>query len=221
MTAQQFPKTDLNRIKRLPKRGAYDAETIYPIVDESLICHVGIIDQERPIVIPTIHARDGDTLLLHGSSKSRLLNRIAEGVPLCVAITLLDGLVLARSVFNHSMNYRSAVLFGEGQAITDPDEKMRALEIFTEKLIPGRWDDARKPTPNESKATLIVAMPIDLASAKVRLGPPGDDEEDYALDVWAGVLPMKTVFGDLEPDPLLKEGIPAPDYLKQYASNNK
>ena len=149
------------------------------------------------------------------------MNHSGAGHDLCVTITHLDGLVLARSVFHHSMNYRSAVLFGQGALIEDPAEKMEALKIFTEKLIPGRWDDARQPTPNEAKATHIVSIPIDVASAKVRVGPPGDDEEDYALDVWAGVLPMRTVFGELEADPRLTDGIPVPDYIQQYAASKR
>lgn len=214
-----FPITDENRVRRLPKRGAYDKETVYAIVDDALICHVGMIENDRPVVIPTIHARDGDNILLHGASTSRMLNHVGAGHDICITVTHLDGLVLARSVFHHSMNYRSAVLFGKGSLIEDPDEKMKALEIFTEKLIPGRWDDARQPTANESKATHIVSVEIDMASAKVRVGPPGDDDEDYALDVWAGVLPMRTVFGALDVDPLLKEDIGVPEYLTAYQAS--
>lgn len=217
----EFQVTDLNRVKRIPKRGAYDKETVYAIVDDALICHVGMIEEGRPVVIPTIHARDGDNLLLHGASTSRMLNHVGAGHDICVTVTHLDGLVLARSVFHHSMNYRSAVLFGKGALIEDADEKMKALEIFTEKLIPGRWDDARQPTPNESKATHIVSVPIDLASAKVRVGPPGDDDEDYSLDVWAGVLPMRTVFGELEADPLLKDGVAVPQYIEAYRDSKQ
>lgn len=214
-----FPINDQNRVRRMPKRGAYDKETIYAIVDEALICHVGLIEDERPIVIPTIHARDGDKILLHGASTSRLLKHVGAGHDICITVTHLDGLVLARSVFHHSMNYRSAVLFGKGAFIEEPGEKMRALEIFTEKLIPGRWDDARQPTAIESKATHIVSVEIDTASAKVRVGPPGDDDEDYNLDVWAGVLPMRTVFGELDADSQLKDGITVPSYLNAYASS--
>ncbi|NET74373.1 MAG: pyridoxamine 5'-phosphate oxidase family protein [Sphaerospermopsis sp. SIO1G2] len=216
-----FPKTPLNQVKRIPKRGQYDAETIYPIVDGSLICHVGFVDHGRAIVIPTIHAREGDNILLHGSSKSRMMQLMAAGAEVCITVTHLDGLVLARAVFHHSMNYRSAVLYGKGEIINDEAEKMKALEIFTEKLIPGRWDDARQPTPIENKATTIVRVPIDLASAKVRTGAPGDDEPDYDLDIWAGVLPMRTVFGELEADPALKDGIPVPTYLTDYANSKR
>ena len=218
MSTKTFEKTDLNRVKRLPKRGSYDAKTIYEIVDASLICHVGMLDGDRPVVIPTILARQDNRILLHGAATSRMLNYVAEGRDICITVTHIDGLVLARSVFHHSMNYRSAVMFGKGVLIEDPEEKMEALRVFTEKLIPGRWDDARQPTPIEMKATKIVAMPIDLASSKIRIGDPGDDEEDYALDVWAGVLPMRTVFGDLIADPLLKDGVPVPDYIHEYAA---
>ena len=157
----EFAKTDLNRVRRIPKRGAYDKETIYSIVDDSLICHVGLVNEDgQPIVIPTIHARQGDNILLHGASTSRLLKHIGAGHDICITVTHVDGLVLARSAFHHSMNYRSAVLYGKGRFITDLDEQMEALEVFTEKLIPGRWDDARQPTPNEAKATHSNPSPI-------------------------------------------------------------
>lgn len=218
MSDSTFPKNDLNRIRRVPKRGAYDKEAVYAVVDDALICHVGMVEGDRPIVIPTIHARQGDDILIHGAATSRMLNHIAAGRDICITVTHLDGLVLARSVFHHSMNYRSAVLFGKGELIEDVDEKMEALRIFTEKLVPGRWDDARQPNVTESKATKIVRVPIDLASAKVRIGPPGDDDEDYALDVWAGVLPMHTVFGRFKPDDKLKDGVDIPQYLHDYAA---
>ncbi|MEM7336154.1 MAG: pyridoxamine 5'-phosphate oxidase family protein [Chloroflexota bacterium] len=216
-----FEKTKLNQVRRIPKRGHYDKDTVYRIVDDSLICHVGMTIEDRPIVIPTIHARQGDNILLHGATTSRMLKHVATGAELCITVTHLDGLVLARSVFHHSMNYRSAVLFGRGRLIEDPDEKMEALRVFTEKLIPGRWDDARQPTPGENKATKIVTIPIDSASAKIRVGPPGDDTKDYELDIWAGVLPMRTVFGEIEVDPLLKEGVPVPAYIHDYANTKK
>lgn len=213
----EFPITDQNRVRRVPKRGVYDQKTIYSILDAALICHVGLIENERPVVIPTIHARDGDKILLHGASTSRLLNHVGAGHDICITVTHIDGLVLARSVFHHSMNYRSAVLFGKGELVKDADEKMKALRILTEKLIPGRWDDARQPNATEAKATHIVAVEIDTASAKVRTGPPGDDEEDYELNVWAGVLPIQTQFGGLKADPLLRNGIDVPAYLKAYS----
>lgn len=209
-----FPQTPQNTIKRVPKRAAYDHETIYAIVDSALICHVGLVQDGRPFVIPTIHARDEDTLLIHGASTSRLMRHAAAGHELCFTITHLDGLVLARSVFNHSMNYRSAVLFGRGTLIENEEAKMAALERFTEKLIHGRWADARQPNATELKATSIVAVPIDSASAKVRVGPPGDEEEDIALPVWAGVLPLTAVWGAPIPAPNLPAGVEMPDYLK-------
>ena len=211
-----FAKTDLNRVKRVPDRGHYDKETIYPIIDEATICHVGFVADERPFVIPTIHARQGDTLLLHGATTSRMLKTIQQGNPICITITLLDGLVMARSVFHHSMNYRSAVLFGQGHLIDDPEAKMEALYTFTEKLIPGRWDDARQPNATETKATSIIAVPIDSASAKIRMGPPGDDDEDYALPVWAGVVPITQRLTTPLDDPRLTPGIAVPDYLTRY-----
>lgn len=209
----EFPKTSQNRVRRVPDRGAYDKATIYPIVDAALICHVGLVEEGQPIVIPTLHARQGDTILLHGATTSRLMRYAASGAPLCITVTHVDGLVLARSVFHHSANYRSAVLFGHGTMVEDEAEKMDALEAFTEKLIPGRWDDARIPNTTELKATMVVAMPIESASAKVRTGPPKDDEEDYALDVWAGVVPLRTERLAPEADPQLSTSIKLPSYL--------
>ncbi|MEM7113935.1 MAG: pyridoxamine 5'-phosphate oxidase family protein [Chloroflexota bacterium] len=213
-----FEKTALNRVKRIPDRGKYDKETVYSIVDAALICHVGFVVDERPFVIPTIHARDGDTLLLHGASTSRMLKTVQQGGNICVTITLLDGLVMARSVFHHSMNYRSAVIFGRGSLVEGAERKNEVLEIFTEKLIPGRWADARGPYPKETKATAVIEIPIDSASAKVRVGPPGDDDEDYALPVWAGVLPITRQFGAPIDDPLLTKGIEVPNYISEYVA---
>lgn len=208
-----FPQTDLNRVRRIPQRGAYDKETIYGIIDAAPICHVGFVDGGQPVVIPTIHARRDDRLFLHGAPASRMLKHIQSGAPLCVTITILDGLVLARSVFHHSMNYRSVVLFGRGRLLEDDEEKLAALETITEHVLPGRWADARQPNRRELQATSVVEIVIEQASAKVRTGPPGDDEEDYALPVWAGVLPVKLAYGDPVPDPLLAEGIEPPGYL--------
>lgn len=209
----EFAQTTLNRVRRVPARGVYDQETIYPIVDAALICHVGLVEEGQPIVIPTLHARRGDEILLHGATTSRLMRYAASGAPLCITVTHVDGLVLARSVFHHSANYRSAVLFGKGYLIEGEDEKMAALKIFTEKLIPGRWADARIPNVTELKATSVVTMAIESASAKIRTGPPKDDEEDYALDVWAGVLPMQQIVGTLEVDPASRHEVPVPTYL--------
>lgn len=211
----EFTQTDKNRVRRVPNRGAYDKATIYPIVDAALICHVGLVQDDEPVVIPTLHARRGDEILLHGATTSRLIQYAAAGHPLCLTMTLVDGLVLARSVFHHSINYRSAVLFGRGQLVPD-DQKLEYLAHFTEKLLPGRWDDVRAPNAVEAKATAVVAVSIESASAKVRTGPPKDDEEDYALPVWAGVLPIQQAFGDLVADPQLAEGIAVPGYLREY-----
>jgi len=213
---ETFEKTALNRVRRLPERGRYDRETIYAIVDEGLICHVAFVDGDQPYVIPTIHGRLGDEIVLHGARASRLMKHIAAGNPVAIAVTLVDGLVLARSVFHSSMNYRSAVLFGRGRLIEDGAEKLAALEAVSEHLARGRWADARQPTPKELDATLVVGVPIDSAAAKVRTGPPGDDEEDYALPIWAGVLPFQLQAQAPLADPRLREGIATPDYVKNY-----
>lgn len=212
---EQYEPTSLNRVRRVPKRGHYDKATIYPIVDASLIGHVGIADGDQPIVIPTLIARDGDTLLLHGAATSRLLKHAEQGKSICVTVTHIDGLVLARSAFHHSVNYRSAVLFGTGRAVTDYDEKMHALAIFTDKLIPGRWDDTRQPNPIEMKATAVIAIEIESASAKVRAAGVADDEEDYALDYWAGVVPITSSYGEPVADDRLPENIPVPHYVHE------
>ena len=208
-----FEKTKRNQVVRLPERGFYDRETIYPIIDEAIFCHVGFVQDNQPFVIPTLHARQGDNLLLHGATTSRLIKHAQAGNQLCITITLLDGLVLARSVFHHSANYRSVVLFGAGYLIEDYEEKIRAMETFTEKILPGRWSDARQPNPIELKATSIVAIPIESASAKVRTGGPKDDAEDYQLPVWAGVLPIKQQIGSPQADSQLAENIAIPDYI--------
>ena len=211
-----FPLTDRNRVKRLPERGRYDKETIYPIIDEALICHVAFVQDDQPFIIPTLHARQGDNLLLHGATTSRMLKHVEVGGEVCVGFTLVDGIVLARSIFHHSVNYRSVVLFGRGQLITDADAKMSALEAFSERIMPGRWYDARLPNPQEFKATSVACIPIELASAKVRVGPPKDDEEDLSLPVWAGVLPIRQVFGDPVAVPGLRDGIAIPSYMRDY-----
>jgi hypothetical protein len=177
------------RVKRLPERGHYDRETIDAILDEGLVCHVGFAVDGEPYVIPMLYARAGDVVYLHGSSASRTLRGLSAGVPVCVTVTLLDGLVLAKSVFHHSMNYRSVVLFGTARPL-DGDEKRQALHALVEQLAPGRWDEAREPTATELKATSILALPIDEASAKIRSGPPKDEPEDEDLPVWAGVVPV-------------------------------
>ncbi len=216
----EFEVTDLNRVKRVPKRGLYDEQSVYGILDDALIGHVSFVVDGQPFVIPTLIARDRDELLLHGASSSRLMRHAADGAPLAVAVTHVDGLVLARSVFHHSVNYRSVVVFGQGRPVTDREEKMTALRRFTDKLIPGRWDDARSPNEAELKATAVVAVTISSASAKVRVGPPGDDEEDYALPHWAGVLPLVNSFGVPVPDERLARGIDVPRYVQELVQNS-
>ena len=211
-----FTKNDLTRVRRMPERGHYDAETIYKIVDEAIICHVGIVEEGRPIVIPTIHARIDDTIVFHGAPASRLLKQIKSGAPLCVTVTLLDGLVLARSAFHSSMNYRSALLFGRGTMIEDPAEKARALEAMTNHVARGRWADVRPMTQAELDVTLVIAMQIEDASAKVRTGPPNDADEDYALPIWAGVLPLTLQPGAPIDDPRVNSPMPVPQNITNY-----
>ncbi len=188
-----------SEIRRKPDRGHYDRSTIDAILDEALICHVGFIDGDTPLVIPTIHARVGDTLYFHGSPASRMLRTLKGGVQTCVTVTLLDGIVLAKSHFNSSMNYRSAILFGESRLVDDDAEQDLAFAAIAERMQPGRWDEARQPTEKERKATLVVALPIDEASAKVRSGGPVDEEGDLGLPYWSGVIPVSTVLGAPEP----------------------
>jgi nitroimidazol reductase NimA-like FMN-containing flavoprotein (pyridoxamine 5'-phosphate oxidase superfamily) len=212
----EFQPTERTQVKRLPKRGHYDSETIYSILDAGFVCHVGFTVDGQPYVIPTNYGRSGNTLYLHGSAASRMLKTLSGGVPVCVTVTLVDGLVLARSAFHHSVNYRSVVILGTAQLVEDSAEKMEALRIFTEHVMKGRWDDVRQPTEQELKATTVLALPLEEASAKVRTGGPKDDDEDYALPVWAGVLPLETVARSPEPDALRKNDPPLPEYLKNY-----
>jgi hypothetical protein len=210
-----YPISNRNRVKRISNNSDYSKETVHAIIDEALFCHLGIIHDGKPVVIPTIHARMGDQIVFHGSNASRLL-KISNNNEICVTITLLDGLVMARSLFNSSMNYRSAVIFGKGEIIKDHDERMAAFKSITDHIAPGRWDDARQPNNSELKQTSVVRMPIDEASAKISMGPPDDEDEDYALDYWAGVIPINQTYGEPESDPILQEGITIPDYLKYY-----
>jgi len=212
-----FSTTEKNRIMRLPKRGHYDQETIYRILDEALICHVGFAAEGQPYVIPTNFARVDDTIILHGAKASRLLKHIEAGNPVCVEATIVDGLVLARSVFHHSVNYRSVVLFGTGRLLKADGEKLAALEAVTEHLVPGRWEEARQPNRKELNATSVVSIKIDAASAKVRLGPPVDEEEDYTLPVWAGVLPLQELPAAPIRDELQTEEIILPEYIAGYS----
>jgi len=200
----------------MPKRGAYDRASVDAILDEGLICHVGFVHGGAPVVIPTGYGRDGDVLYLHGSVASRMLRTLAEGVEMSVTVTLLDGLVLARSAFNHSMNYRSVVVFGRARLVEDPAAKLAALYCLSEHLVPGRWDAVRPPTERELKSTSVLALPLDEASAKVRSGPPEDDDEDYALPHWAGVLPFTLNVGPALADPRLTPGIAVPKHVSDY-----
>ncbi len=215
MTAQ-IKQTKRTRLRRLPKRGAFDRETIYSILDEAFICHVGFAVDGQPYVIPTGFARVGDNLLIHGSAASRMLKSLSTGIDVCVTVTLIDGLVLARSAFHHSVNYRSVVILGKAETVNDEKEKYAALEAFTEHLVPGRWPEIRWPTELELKATTVLKLPIEEASAKIRTGGPIDDEEDYAMGVWAGVLPLGLNIGKEIPDERLKDGIGVPSYISGY-----
>lgn len=197
----EYPKTPRNRVRRLPARASYDAEAIYRIIDDAALCHVAFAEDGQPFVIPALHGRLGDQVVIHGAPASRLLRHIAAGHPVSLAFTLLDGLVLARSAFHHSVNYRSAVVFGQGRAVEQDAEKLRALEAISEHLLPGRWAEVRAPSRAELQATKVVAIAIESASAKMRSGPPSDDEEDYALPVWAGVLPLELRMLEPEADP--------------------
>lgn len=203
------PPSERTRVRREPERGVYGREAIDAILDEGLYCHFGFVHEGQPFVIPTLYARAGDELYVHGSSASRMLRTLAGGVPACLTVTLVDGLVLARSLYNHSLNYRSVVVLGTATLVADPAGKLRALEAFSEQLVPGRWREARQPSAKELKATAVLAMPLAEASAKVRSGPPVDEPEDYDLPVWAGVIPLSLVAGEPEADPRLAAG-PAP-----------
>jgi nitroimidazol reductase NimA-like FMN-containing flavoprotein (pyridoxamine 5'-phosphate oxidase superfamily) len=203
-------------VKRLPQRGAYDRETVHPILDEGLVCHVGFVVDGQPYVVPMAYARVGNVLYLHGSAASRMLRALAGGIPICVTVTLLDGLVLARSAFHHSMNYRSVVLLGNARLVADAGEKSRALEAIVEHIVPGRGADARPPNDKELLATNVLALPIEEASAKIRTGPPLDDPGDMGLGVWAGVVPLRLQPQSVVPDPGLRPGIEAPVYARDF-----
>ena len=215
-TNMTFTQTERTKLKRLPKRGHFDRETVYGILDEGFICHVGFAPEGQPFVIPTGYARDGDKLYIHGSQASRMLRTLSSGVDVCVTVTIIDGLVLARSAFHHSMNYRSVVIFGRATLVEDSEEKMAALLALSEHIIRGRWAEVREPTEVEMKQTTVLSLPLVEASAKIRTGPPLDDEEDYAMDVWAGVIPLRLVAGEPIDDPRLIEGVEVPSYAREY-----
>ncbi len=212
-----FLVTERNRVRRRSQRGRYDRATVYSILDEGLICHVAFQVNDQPFAIPTIHVRIDDSLYLHGSTANRMLEALSEGAPACVTVTLIDGLVLARSAFHHSMNYRSVTVFGRASAVEDSSEKLRAFEALVERLMPGRWSDTRQPTPEEMQATTVIHLPIDEASAKVRTGDPVDDEADHALPHWAGVVPLSLRSACPVPAADLREEIEIPAYLRDLA----
>ena len=211
--------TARTRVVREPQRAVYDRETVYRILDEAFLCHIGFVLDGQPFVIPTSYGRKDASLYVHGSAASRMLRHLQSGVgaPVCVTVTLLDGLVLARSVFNHSMNYRSVVILGKATLVDDPEEKLTALRILSEHILPGRWDDARQPNSQELKATSVLRVPIEEFSAKVRTGPPIDDEEDYSFPTWAGVVPLHTVAGDPIDDERLVPQRTPPEYVRNYS----
>lgn len=220
MSETQMP-TQRTRVVRESERGVYDREAAYHILDEGFICHVGFLVDGQPFVIPTSYGRKGANLYIHGSAASRMLRQMKEGVAVCVTVTLLDGLVLARSVFNHSMNYRSVMILGKATLVEDREEKLAALRVLSEHILPGRWDDARQPNDRELKATSVLRVPIEEYSAKVRTGPPIDDEEDYSFPTWAGVIPLKMNVGDAISDPKLDPMREAPPYVKAYSRSEK
>jgi len=210
------PPTERTRVVRESHRGAYDRETIYNILDEAFVCHVGFAVDGRPYVIPMLFARVGDAIYFHGSAASRMLRNLSGGIAVCVTVTLTDGFVLARSVFNHSMNYRSVVALGKAAIVDVPEEQVEALHAFTDKILPGRWNDARQPNEKELKATSILRLPLTEVSAKIRVGPPEDDAADYALPVWAGVIPLSLTPGAPIRDEKCDASIPTPAYASRY-----
>ncbi|MGB9074778.1 MAG: pyridoxamine 5'-phosphate oxidase family protein [Terriglobales bacterium] len=207
--------TPRTRVVREPQRAIYDRDAVNQILDEGLLCHVGFVVDGQPYVIPTSYGRDGNVLYLHGSVASRMLRNLEQGIPVCITVTLLDGLVLARSVFNHSMNYRSVVILGTATLVEDPAEKVAALRALSEHILPHRWDDARQPNEKELKATSVLRIPIKEFSAKVRGGPPVDDEDDYSFPTWAGVIPLELKSGAPLPDERCQRELP--EYLKSYS----
>ncbi len=214
-------KTERTQVKRVPKRGHYDLETVYSILDKGLICHVGFAMDGQPFVIPTAYGRLDNQLFIHGSPASRMLKSLQQGIEVCVTVTLLDGLVLARSAMHHSMNYRSVVLFGTAALVSEREEKMRALYAFTEHVMPGRWTETREPNEQELTATTVLTLPIDEASAKIRTGPPVDDTADYGLPYWAGVIPLGLQAGKPIVDPKLTAGIAVPEHVEQYLERQR
>jgi nitroimidazol reductase NimA-like FMN-containing flavoprotein (pyridoxamine 5'-phosphate oxidase superfamily) len=216
MNDAAFTPTKRTQVKRMPKRGQYDRETVYKILDAGAICHVGYVIDGAPYVTPTAYWRHGDRVYWHGSSASRMLRNV-DGAQVCLTVAMLDGFVLARSAFHHSVNYRSVMCFGTAQKVEDPDQKMQAMIDFVERLYPGRWSELRPVTAQEIKATTILGMDLNECVAKVRVGPPVDDEEDYALPIWAGVVPLTPVLGAVVDDERNLAGVKRPDYLAKIS----
>jgi nitroimidazol reductase NimA-like FMN-containing flavoprotein (pyridoxamine 5'-phosphate oxidase superfamily) len=214
--SKEIVRTERTKIKRIPKRGNFERDTINQILDECFVCHIGFTMDEQSFVLPTSYARIEGNLIIHGSSASRMMRTLAWEKPICVTVTLIDGLVLARSAFHHSMNYRSVVVFGTAKVVQDKEEKLAALRALTEHIVPNRWREVRPPNNLELKATTVLSLPIEEASAKIRTGNPVDDEEDYGLDVWAGVIPLKLIAGNPISDEKLKSEIPIPAYVANY-----
>ncbi|MGA7514447.1 MAG: pyridoxamine 5'-phosphate oxidase family protein [Candidatus Sulfotelmatobacter sp.] len=215
--SQPYTPTPRTRVVREAHRAVYDRETVYRILDEGFLCHVGFVADGQPFVIPTSYARKDANLYIHGSAASRMLRNLKESVPVCITVTLLDGLVLARSVFNHSMNYRSVVVLGKATLVDDPAEKLDALRALSEHILPGRWADARQPNERELKQTSVLRLPIEEFSAKVRVGPAIDDEEDYSFPTWAGVIPLEMIAGSPIEDSQLDPAQKVPEYAKHYS----
>ncbi len=219
--SQPHTPTSRTRLVREADRAVYDRKAVYRILDEGFLCHVGFVADGQPFVIPTSYGRKDASLYIHGSSASRMLRQMKDGVPVCVTVTLLDGLVLARSIFNHSMNYRSVVVLGKATLVEDAKEKIEALHLLSEHILPGRWAEARQPNERELKQTSVLKLPIEEFSAKVRSGPPIDDEEDYSFPTWAGVIPLAMVAGTPVNDPQLHLGRTVPEYARSYSRSRR
>jgi uncharacterized protein len=214
--AQDFTPTGRSKVRRLPKQGSYERDAIYKILDEGLICYVGFVVEGQPFVIPTAYARIADRIYIHGSPISRMMRSLSSGIEVCITVTLLDGLVLARSAFHHSMNYRSVMIFGTATVISELEHKMMALQAFSDQIAPERWADVRQPNSNELEATVVLGLPLVEASAKVRTGPPTDEREDYNLPIWAGEIPLRLVADSPISDVSLLTGIEPPIYVSSY-----
>lgn len=214
---KELKKTNRTKVNRTPKRAVYEKETIYKILDETFVCQIAFKIDGQVFIIPTAFGRKDDSIFIHGSNKSRMLNSIKSGEDICIGVTLIDGIVAARSIFHHSINYRSVIIFGKGKEIDEPEDKLKALKIITEHIIPGRWNDARKPYEKELEITSVFEFKIDEASAKIRTGPPVDEKEDYNLNVWAGIIPLKTIAESPIRDQEVRKGILLPDYIKDFS----